>query len=59
MLIYVCLTVYSKIHSSEANCVTGAINTYIFTIHGIEMRGTNKLKYTNNINNIHNIYTII
>ena len=37
-----CLTVYSKIHSAAANCVTGAIHTYIFTIHGIEMRGTNK-----------------
>jgi len=35
-------TVYSKIHSAAANYVTGAINTYIFTKHGIEMRGTNK-----------------
>ena len=31
-------TVYSKIHSAAANCD----NTYIFTIHGIEMRDTNK-----------------
>jgi len=35
-------TVYSKIHSAASNYVTGAINTYIFTKHGIEMRGTNK-----------------
>jgi hypothetical protein len=35
-------TVYSKIHSAGANCVTATINTYIFTIHGIEMSGTSK-----------------
>ena len=35
-------TVYSKIHSGATNCVTGAIDTYILTVHGIEMRGTNK-----------------
>ena len=31
------LTVYSKIHSAAANCITGAIHTYIFTKHGMEM----------------------
>jgi hypothetical protein len=35
-------TVYLKIHSAASNYVTGAINTYIFAKHGIEMRGTNK-----------------
>ena len=35
-------TVYSKMYSAAANCVTGAIHTYNFTLHGIEMRGTNK-----------------
>jgi hypothetical protein len=34
-------TVYSKLHSATAKCVTGAIHTYIVTITGIE-RGTNK-----------------
>ena len=42
ILLFNCLTVYSKIHSAAANCVTGAIHAYIFTKHGIEMRGTNK-----------------
>ena len=27
------VTVYSKIHSAAANCVTGTVNTYIFTKH--------------------------
>jgi hypothetical protein len=48
--VFNCLTVYSKIHSATANCVTGVIHTYIFTIQGIEMRGTNKYKNTNNMN---------
>ena len=40
------LNVYSTIHSAAADYVTGAIHTYIFRIHGIEMRGTNKYKNT-------------
>jgi hypothetical protein len=35
-------TVSSKMHSATAKCVTGAIHTFIFTLHGIEMRGTSK-----------------
>ena len=36
------LQLFIKIHSVATDCVIGAINTYISTKRGIEMRGTNK-----------------